>query len=164
MTEHRCQEPGCKGPAPRAWIKKQIKRVGVAVINVFDDDGHWFHYTIGNHSASLPELLLIGGTQQTGGALIDLAKIMRERKSAFTDGELVSLGGKYPVKVIGFDELDAAAVRDEYTAQTFNYYGTDGYRVQQILMPDREGRYPGDPACAEPYASFQDVRVRAIRH
>ena len=146
----------CQGAAPRSWIKKQIKKVGVAVISVFPNDGdpvaNWFHYTIGNHGAGLPELLVIGGDQRTGGPLIELARIMGERKSAFADGELVSLGGKYPIKII--DDPETAIVRAEYTTQVGNYYGTDGYLVQQMVIPDREGRYPGDPGCAEPYASF----------
>jgi len=26
--------------------------------------------------------------------------------------------------------------------------------VRQIVVPDRDRRYPGDPLCAEPYASL----------
>jgi hypothetical protein len=72
----------------------------------------------------------------------------------------VSLGGKYPVKVI---DVSGAVIYDEYTCQVGHFYGTDDYAVQQMLIPDREGKYPGDPGCAEPYASFLISSLRATR-
>jgi hypothetical protein len=103
------------------WIKKQIKQHGFAIINVFPSGDDcirgWFHYTVGNHSLGLPELLAIGGDRRMSNPLSALAKIMRDRKSAFKDGELVSLGGKYPVKVIN---IDCPEVHDLYTCAVSN--------------------------------------------
>jgi hypothetical protein len=44
-------------------------------------------------------------------------------------------------------------VKEEYTLCVGVYYGTNGYRVQQLVIPDKCGRYPNDPKCAEPYSS-----------
>ena len=79
-------EPKCQGPAPRGWIKKQIRECGVAVISVFpgadDPPGtNWFHYTVGLRGAGLPELLTIGPDQRIGPSLTKLATILRERKA-----------------------------------------------------------------------------------
>jgi hypothetical protein len=134
-------------------VEKQIKEHGFGVTSVFptkDEPGHWFHYTVGNHGVGLPELLAIGGDQRMGPVLRGLAEIMRERKAAFTDGELVDLGGKYPVKVINVSCQD---IYDRYTLGAGSHYGADNYLVQLMMIPDRNGKFPDDPNCAEPYAS-----------
>jgi hypothetical protein len=72
-----------------------------------------------------------------------------ERGAAFQHGELVSVGGRFPVKII---EASAKA-KEEFTLVVGQYYDTENYRVQQIVLCDPNGRFPGDPGCAEPYAS-----------
>jgi hypothetical protein len=154
---HQCDDPNCSGHAPKSWIKKQIKKHGVAVINVFPGEclaEPWFHYTIGNHSAGLPEILAIGGHSRESasgisGAVSHLASIMRKRGKPFEEGELVSLGGKYPVKVV-----NAEGAKLHCTLQVEHYYGTIDYAVQRMVLPDPAGKFPGDLGCAEPYASY----------
>jgi hypothetical protein len=88
-----------------------------------------------------------------------MTRIMRERGTPFTDGELVSLGGKFPVKVV---DIDAERARREYTVQAGQYYDDENYEVQQVLVPDRNGRFPGEP---EVQAPFSDVPIlRTARH
>src|SRR5258707_6428802 len=72
MKEIFCQGTG---PDMHRWLKKMIKQHGFGIMNVFDDHSDWFHYTVGNHSVGLPEILAIGGDQRTGGPLTDLAII-----------------------------------------------------------------------------------------
>jgi uncharacterized protein DUF4262 len=136
------------------WIKKQIKQEGFAIIDVFPDGPNqdWFHYTVGNHSRGLPEILVIGGDQRTAGPLSSLTRIMHKRNAAFAGGELVSMGGKHPVKVVN---ANCAEVHDLYTCAVGRHYETESYLVQQMLIPDRDGRYPDDPLCTEPYASLR---------
>jgi hypothetical protein len=55
----------------------------------------------------LPELLMIGGTA-AAYLLNDLSEKMIERRAAFNDGELVKLGGKYPVKIINLPVRDTS--------------------------------------------------------
>jgi hypothetical protein len=138
-------------------IREMINDHGVFIWGVVCEPPEWwFQYTIGMYEAGLPELLCIGGRSQRNAAQIshilnDLAKQMREREKPFADGEIVNLGGKNPVKVINVDTAD---VTDTHTCQVAVYYGTENYAVQQVLISDPEGRFPGDPDCAEPYASF----------
>jgi hypothetical protein len=142
------------------WLKKQIRQDGFGIINVFaeaEERGKcvlhlWFHYTVGNHGAGLPEILVIGGDQRMSGPLGEVAKIMRKRGSAFANGELVSLDGKYPVKLIN---VNCREVYDLYTCAVGRHFNTESYAVQQMMVPDREGKYPDDPRCTEPYASFR---------
>jgi hypothetical protein len=160
---HECSNPTCQGFPSKIWIKKQIKRAGVAVIGVFpDDDGSpWFHYTIGNHGAGLPELLTIGGdTEQNARdistVLTYLSAIAREKRAAFDDGEVINLGGRNSLKVAN---ADGSKVRTYCTTGVGYFYKTNNYSVQQVLLSDYDGRYPGDPLCAEPFAfwHFQTI-------
>jgi hypothetical protein len=95
----------------------------------------------------LPEVLAIGGDQRVSGPLSDLVAIMRKRKAAFANGELVSLGGRLPVKVI---TLNVDDVSDHYTRAVEGHYGTRNYAVQQMLIPDPDGKYADEPGCKEP--------------
>lgn len=148
---------GGREPGFSRWLKKTIKQEGFGIINVFteaDERGKcvlhlWFHYTVGNHGVGLPEILAIGGDQRMSRPLTDVTKNMRERGVAFANGELVNLGGKYPVKMIN---VNCPEVYDLYTCAVSGYYNTESYSVQQMLVPDRDGRYPDDPQCAEPFA------------
>jgi hypothetical protein len=158
MTTKSNEDLVCRGTgaAMFKWLKKQIRQDGFGILTVFPTAGEviteWFHYTIGNHGAGLPEILVIGGDQRMTGPLTDVAKIMRKRGTAFANGELVSLGGKYPVKIVS---VSCPEVYDLYTCQVARHYNTENYAVQQMLTPDREGRYADDPQCAEPYASLR---------
>jgi hypothetical protein len=57
-----------------------------------------FAYTIGNHEKRLPELLTIGTPD--AGFLNPLSEVMIARGKPFADGEIVSIDGKFPVKII----------------------------------------------------------------
>lgn len=108
-------------------------------------------YTIGNHERGLPELLFTGDTDDAWADVLNrLGHIMREqRRDAFRHGELVSVGGKFPVKIVN----TSARAKLEFTLVAGQYYTTDDYRVQQVVLCDTQGKFPGDPECAEPYAS-----------
>jgi hypothetical protein len=109
-----------------------------------DDDHFPFIYTLGNCEWGLPELLAIDCAD--GRVLNSLCKMMRQRRAPFWDGELIKLEYyEHPLKAIN---TNADAV--EYTWQVAAYYGHDIYAVQQILIPDSLGRYPGDPQCEAP--------------
>ena len=131
-----------------------IKRFGRTVIGVFDDGSGEvpFMYTIGNchKGGTMPELLLVGICTEQGRDLLNVASdVQNQRERAIEDGELVSIGGQFPLKAI---DVSNAHVRDEYTIQAGQYYGDEGYPVIQLLMCDKEGRFPGEPKCARPYS------------
>jgi uncharacterized protein DUF4262 len=129
-------------------IENDVQRCGRSVLCIRgEEDSPPFAYTIGNWLIGLPELLMIGIIQ--GALLNDLSQKMIARGTAFSDSEVVSLGGKFPVKIVTADER---AQRD-YTFQASWYHGTEDYVVQQILAPDRSGRFPDDPACQPPYST-----------
>jgi hypothetical protein len=73
-----------------------------------------FVYTIGNHEAGLPELLLIGDAGDLGPRILNiLGGMQRARASAFRHGELVDFSARFPARL-----SDAGARgRDEYSVQ-----------------------------------------------
>ena len=143
----------------RDMIRRHIDGYGQHVWQIFISEGDTpdslpFVYTIGNHEWGLPELLLIGSNEDWAADLLNaLGKKQRTRRSAFQHGELVDLGGTFPVRVI-----DTSAVgREEYAVQAGVYYGTDEFKVSQVLLCDRAGRFPDDPACDPFYRSRQPI-------
>jgi hypothetical protein len=109
-----------------------------------------FIYTIGNHERGLPELLFVCDATEGFGATVNaLGELQRNRDIAFAPDEIVSLGGRFPVRI-----LDAGAPgREEFAVQAGVFYETEDFEVRQILLCDEEGRWPGDQLCAEPFAS-----------
>jgi hypothetical protein len=134
-----------------------IKREGRSIVAVFvaeEDDGPPFSYTIGNHLKGLPELLVIGTAQ--GVFLNTLSHLMIAAGHGFEDGETVRMLGSKEVKLI----RASAAAREEYTIQAGEHFGHQNYSVMQVLMPDKQGRFPGEDGCDEPYASVPVLRVQ----
>jgi hypothetical protein len=49
-------------------------------------------------------------------------------------------------------------VKSEYTDQASNFHRTQHYRVMQVLICDKSGRYPGEEGCDEPFAGQPVMR------
>lgn len=117
-----------------------------------------FAYTIGNQEKNLPEFLIIGSfPPQTCSSVLNLlSEYLIEHKTKFTHGELTNaLGGAYPVKII--DAKDPI-VKLSYTVQAGQFYKSQDYEVQQVVVPDPNGRWPEDPSC------HKDFRVPILSH
>lgn len=132
--------------------------VGSGVCDCCDDDEvaeYPFIYTIGNSTKGLPELLVIGFADSRFGSLLNhICDVQRER-GAFKDGQLIDIGGKVPLKAVLANEV----AKTEYTIQVGRYLESEEYEVIQLLVPDPQGRFPGDPSCDEPYASVPVLRA-----
>jgi hypothetical protein len=118
-----------------------IKLGGQSLVGVFATkrSDETFTYTIGNHEKGLPELILVGLNNNVAGQILNmLGEQQRAAKQALSGD--VSLGGQYPVHCVEVTEVPK--VKDEYTCQVEEYYGTRDYRVVQVLFPDKQGRYP----------------------
>ncbi len=138
----------------RADQVKAIREHGQHVVGVMGET--WpFAYTVGNSKLGLPELLLIGSCSDAAQDALDaMGKMMRDGNRAFEEGEIVDLGRtpltRFPVKVI--NATDPAALRD-YACQVHKYA-----KIQQVLMPDKCGRFPDQVGCAEPYSAIPLMR------
>lgn len=127
-------------------IAELIHGFGWILCGVHGDDDHFtFMHSVGNLEWGMPELLAIDCENED--VLNSLCRLMRKRRAPFWDGELIKLEYyKYPVKA-----LNANADAVKYTWPVAAHYQTDAYLVQQIVIPDSFGRYPGDPQCEKPH-------------
>ena len=164
--DQQCQCAGCAAQAAGATdneiaekihegIERAIAKYGRRLMGVFGDaEDLSFTYTIGNQIHGLPELLVIGTHE--GYLLNVLSEKMLQRGCAFADGELVkSSNGKVTVKIINAD----AQAREEYTIQAGRFFGGENYAVQQVLLPDPDGRFPDEPKCRKPFSTIPVLRV-----
>jgi hypothetical protein len=138
----------------RKGVRDSIARYGWAVISVFPDADSTdkindaFAYTVGNSAAGLPELLVVGMFGDDAKWLLNaLSNKMRERGAPFSNSERIELGGKHPITLVLADQ----GVKDRYTIQVGQFLKHD-YDVMQIIVPDKDGRFPWDQGCAEPYS------------
>lgn len=128
-------------------VRNNIEMAGQHIQGVFPvigDEGHCFFYTIGNAARGLPELLLIGNLPDRIAvqAMNEIGQYMRERGKQPDEG-LLDIGWSFPFKI----RNAGGDVRSRYTVQAGQYLGHEGYDVVQVMICDKEGRYPGDEGC-----------------
>ena len=125
-------------------IDHAISAYGQAVIGTSGDCGK-FSYTIGNAEKGFPELLCIGPFNQNSVCMIlnIIGKSMREIGMAPREGITDWRGLQSPIMV----RMAGAAARDECTIQAGQRLGHEHYEVLQIVLSDRNGRFPGNPSC-----------------
>jgi Domain of unknown function (DUF4262) len=132
-----------------AKIEQHGQAVQVVYLTEHDPPGSQpFMYTIGNYHRGLPELLVVGTDSNTIADVVNrLCKIQRDRGRGFADEELVSVGGKFPLRIV-----DAGPIgRRKYATFVGIFYGTDSYEVRQVILPDTQGRWPDTPGCDAPF-------------
>jgi hypothetical protein len=120
-------------------ISEDISLQGWALQGVLGNESrsHAMH-TIGNHQLGLPELLMLGDNR-IAPILNAVCEVMRKNNRPFRQDELIDLGAVFPLRILN-DEATKC-----FTQRVGNYYGTNDYDVQLILMPDIFGRYPDEP-------------------
>jgi hypothetical protein len=134
-------------------VATSIKRGTREIIRVCptvndEDEFIGFSYTVGNAARGLPELLILGAYWPgIGNVLNDLSDKLVERGCAFSDGEEIFIGGKFPVKIVNAVEC----AKHDYTCAATACFGAENYKVQQVLAPDRDGRFPSNPDCCAPF-------------
>ena len=140
--------------AIRGQLRQIIKASGQAVqiVHLTEPDppgSQPFMYTIGNHEHGLPELLVVDTDSDVIADILNrLGKFQRVRRIGFADEERISIGGKFPVRIVDAGEIG----RSQYASFVGMYYDTDDYEVRQVIIPDPQGRWPDTPGCDLPYA------------
>lgn len=132
----------------REKIQQNIAKYGVHVWAVGGDGaGPTFVYTTGLAEKNLPEFLVVGFDPLSGHRAITalVERLKNSDGKALENGEVIQLTDDPASKIVIFDARDS--VKDQYTIQTGQFYRTQDYRVQQILIPDEAGRFPNDPNC-----------------
>lgn len=133
----------------KGTIKNFIHKGKWAVFFIGSDkDTPAFAYTAGLSHYGLDELLITGNLspQNACGILNLMGDMLRARKekepntTGFTHGELVSLGGAFPLAVFNANQV----AKNTLMLKTHEYY-QGNFRAQQVVYPDKQGRLPTDP-------------------
>lgn len=160
MTTHEnCECDICKGKYTRPELMQNIagviEKFGQQMIMVGpteeryrDRRESYFTYTIGNHQVGLPELIIVGFSGRDIGAILNVLSDQQRREGKpFKNGDVVPVGaGK--VKII-----TANAFAQELIGMAHEHYGADHLDLQQVVLSDVNGNFPGDPGCVEPFSS-----------
>jgi hypothetical protein len=148
---------------PAAYHAQQqelIDRYGWAVTAVVpgdDEPDRPFAYTVGLTAHDQPELVIAGLDPITSQALLnDLAGRVLHQAARFTDRQRIS------DLISGHDAvvIDGVATEVLYPGAAFGRYGQDRVRLQQIVWPDREGRFPWQPGYG--YPEYVQPLLRAL--
>lgn len=137
-----------------------IDRYGWAVVSVqpaeADPAAVPFAYTVGLTEYDYPELLIAGLPPELAHPLLnDMAGRVFDRAERFTTGQHIS------DLLTGYDAvmIDGTATEDLHPGAAYVRYGTDRVRVQQIVWPDPQGRFPWD----DDYSKDQRVQPLLAR-
>ena len=144
-------------PDKREYLAKRemeaIIEHGHQVRVVFPDEsgGYMFAYSIGRSLKERPEILVTGALPppMLGYIVNRVAELDDERGIAAGDVLNDVLEG-YPVRLVAVADMEQA----EMFGVTANF-GTDDTFALQVLWPDAEGRFPGEPEYA--YGDKQPV-------
>jgi hypothetical protein len=135
------KELAAKAAALYARMDADIARTGRSIIGVMDASTP-FSYTIGNHLEGYPELIMFGLHPRDAMMMLNIVSELPMLRH-IRNGELVSVGGTFPM--LALDCRESAKTR--YAVQAERYLHHADFRLLQLVAPDRQGRFPGDPDC-----------------
>lgn len=135
-------------------IEVNITRYGWHSTGVFGG-GECFTYTTGLAAGDHPELVIAGLPPETAHGLIGSAvKIIRSGTLLAPGKDYTGIAKGFPVR---FRVVDQDACKHPLSVTTRFY----GRRVAalQLLWPDPQGRFPGEPGCDPLMAAAQNISV-----
>jgi len=129
----------------KSVITENVMRHKRHLMHIMCGDGS-FAYSIGNHTRNLPELLVLGNWPfDITAATLNL---LSEKFEA--EGEqlgVIDIGFTMPVKV----REASAKAKEDYTFQATYWLNSQDYRVLQVMLPDKNGKYPDEEGCLTPF-------------
>lgn len=130
-----------------AYMRQCIEMIdehGWMVQGVFPtaaDQGPMFAYTVGLTAHGFPELAIAGLEPQTMQTLLnDVAKRVYDTNRRYTHGEVLDdvLGNEYKITIVG----GPASTETIWPGSAHGLYGQQAVRLQQLVWPDDQHRYP----------------------
>jgi hypothetical protein len=135
-----------------------IARVGWAVLYIFDSENEGrppFAYTVGLAARHLPELLTIGLPRDAAHPLLNaLARDLMAGHQLPLNTPVIGYVPGYPLLL----RLASAKAAVHYAKAVEVRY--DDYQVLQVVWPDDQGRFPGQPGCTIPPDQQPDLATR----
>jgi hypothetical protein len=133
-------------------VEANVKRAGWHATGVFGG-GALFMYTTGLTGGDHPELVITGlPADAAHGVLAAAVDVIRGGTPLVPGRDYEGIAAGFPVR---FREVDQDNCTHPLSVTTLYY----GKRVPalQLLWPDPEGRFPGEPGCDPVMAAVQDI-------
>lgn len=103
-----------------------------------------FSFSIGNHIRGLPELIMLGNLP--ADIIMMTLNLVSEKQEAEGAKEgVLDIGFTLPVKV------RFANNPFDLMTEAIEWLGTKDFRVMQVLIPDKQGKYADEEGCEAPY-------------
>jgi hypothetical protein len=135
-------------------IEGNITRYGWHATGVFGG-GERFTYTTGLTGGGHPELVVAGLSPETAHGLISAAvEVIRSGVPLAPGRDYAEIAAGMSIR---FREVDQDACRHPLSVSTRFYGGR--VPALQLVWPDPEGLFPGDPGCDPVMAAAQDIRA-----
>ncbi|AYQ28874.1 MULTISPECIES: DUF4262 domain-containing protein [unclassified Polaromonas] len=134
-------------------VRQDIARYGCSVISISDEEPP-FAYTVGLWQTQRhPELIIFGLPQQVMANILN-AVVTKMKNSATRElpRSHQDIGGSYGIQVMAANK----AHLDRYFGFALGFY-EERFPIAQIVWPDREGRFPGDPDYDKSYEDLQPI-------
>lgn len=103
-----------------------------------------FAFSIGNHIRGLPELIMLGNFP-ADIFLATLNLLSEKQEAEGVQLGIVDLGFLLPVKV------REASNPFDLMPEAIEWLGTKEFRVLQVMIPDKQGKYSDEHGCEPPY-------------
>lgn len=143
-------------------VRDTIARHGwfcTAVFPVEGNEGMPFAYSSGfQQSRAQPDIVIVGFDHMLCHALLaQLHSGMADGSMSIPEegGLMQGVIRNFPVK---FAPLAPATIAG-FARTTTAINGAEPTMMQQMILPDQNGLFPGDPGCDERYARMQDIRL-----
>jgi hypothetical protein len=139
-------------------VEANVTRCGWHATGVFGG-GVLFMYTTGLTSGDHPELVITGLPPAAAhGVLAEAVEVIRSGTPLAPGRDYAGIAAGFPVR---FRDVDQDACRHPLSVTTRFY----GKRVPalQLVWPDPQGRFPGEPGCDPAMAAAQDTGKEAPR-
>jgi len=95
-----------------------------------------FTYTVGLHHKNLPELIMVGLNPNIAMHILNDCGHMMVDNGPFKHGTQIDELANMPTIIVDVEQ------KQDYAIQAFNHYKHWDFKLQQLVMPDRKGRFP----------------------
>lgn len=143
-------------------IREKVATNGWFCTAVFpreEDEGVSFAYTSGfQQTVAQPDVVMVGFDPRMAHAILgSLYEGLKERGLTIPPegGLLEKVVERFPVKLVPVP----ADMVSRFAYATVQFNGDEPTVMQQLLLPDVNGKFPGEPGVNPEYEKFQDIRL-----
>lgn len=156
--EHACGCAMCAGMLlddVMEQVAEGVTRYGWHVVGTRTGGGAAYAYTVGlPHSLACPELLVAGLPPKTAHGILGAAVDRIRESGPLEDGQLYErIAAGFPVKI-----RKGSTAFSPFRLSVANRFSGRTVPWLQIVWPDPQRRFPGDPGCDPAMAAAQDGR------